>query len=62
MKANNDPSKPKRLKMLVINKIARKAEKQTQARYQQWYQSLRAILAQMLEKNEWNYERSCDVL
>jgi hypothetical protein len=48
--------------MPVINKIARKAEKQTHEDYHQWYQSLTAILAPILRKYEWNYERSCDVL
>ncbi len=55
-------NKPKSLKTLVINKIARKAEKRTQGGYQPLYQSLRAILAPILERYEWNYERSCDVL
>ncbi len=61
-KASAKPNKPKRLKMLVINKIARKAEKQTHASYQPCYQSLTAVLALILKKYEWNYERSCDVL
>ncbi len=46
-------NKPKRLKTLVINKIARKAEKQTQACYEPWYQSLTAILAPILKKFVW---------
>jgi hypothetical protein len=57
-----EPNKPKRLKVLVINKIARKGEKQTHADYQPWYQSLTAILGPILKKYEWNDERSCDVL
>jgi hypothetical protein len=48
--------------MIVINKIAQKAEKPTHARYQPWYKSLTAILTPILKKYEWNYERSCDVL
>ncbi len=56
------PNEPKRLKTLVINQLAHEAEKQTQARYQPSYQSLTAILAPILKKYEWNYERSCDVL
>ncbi len=40
--------------MLGINKIARETEKQTQASYQPWYQSLTAILAPILKKYEWN--------
>jgi hypothetical protein len=55
-------NEPMRLKTLVINKIAHKAEKRTQASYHPWYQSLRAILAPFLKKYEWNDERSCDVL
>jgi hypothetical protein len=47
------PSKPKRLNAFAINKIARKSEKQTQARYQTCYQSLTAILAPILRKYEW---------
>ncbi len=39
--------------MLVINELAREAEKQTQARYQPWYQSLTAILAPILKKFVW---------
>jgi hypothetical protein len=42
-----------RLKVLVINKIARKAEKQTHVDYQPWYQQLTAILALILQKFGW---------
>ncbi len=52
-KASARPNEPKRLKTLVINKIARKAEKQTQASYQPWYQSVTAILAPILKKFVW---------
>ncbi len=47
------PNKPNRLKTLVINELAHEAEKQTQARYQPWYQSLTAILAPILKKFVW---------
>jgi hypothetical protein len=57
-----NPNKPKGLKVLVINKIARKSGKQTHGDYQPWYQSLTAIFGPILKKYEWNYERSCDVL
>jgi hypothetical protein len=48
------PNKPMRLKVLVINKIARKEEKQTHGDYPTWCQSLTAILAPFLKKYEWN--------
>jgi hypothetical protein len=57
-----DPNEPKGINMLVINKIRQKPEKQTHEDYHSCYQSLTAILAPILKKYEWNYERSCDVL
>ncbi len=39
--------------MFVINELAHEAEKQTQARYQSWYQSLTAILTPILRKFVW---------
>jgi hypothetical protein len=48
-----NPNEPKGLKPLVISKIAREAEKRTQATYQPWYQSLTAILAPILKKFVW---------
>ncbi len=52
-KASTKPNKPKRLNMPAVNEIAREAEKQTQARYQPWCQSLTAILAPILKKFVW---------
>ncbi len=62
MKASAKPNKPKSPKVLIINKIAHKSEKQTHGDYQPLYQSLTAILGPILRKFGWNYERSCDVL
>ncbi len=47
------PNEPKRLKMLVINKIDHEAEKQTHARYQPCYQSLTAIFGPILKQFVW---------
>ncbi len=53
MKTSTRQTKPKRLKTLVINELAHKAEKRTQACYQPWYQSLTAILTPILKKFGW---------
>ncbi len=47
------PNKPKRLKTLVISKIAHETEKLTQAYYHPWYQSLTAIFGRILRKFVW---------
>ncbi len=52
-KASAKSNEPKGLNVLVINELAREAEKRTQARYQPWYQSLTEILAPILKKFVW---------
>ncbi len=52
-KASTKQNEPKRLKTLAINELAHEVEKQTQASYQPWYQSLTAILAPILKEFVW---------
>ncbi len=52
-KASAKSNEPKRLKTLVISKIAPEAEKRTQACYEPYYQSLTTISAPILKKFVW---------